>query len=44
MQAFSAPALLGVMQAIGNFQDCFKYEPAPGAAKKFYATLHGRHQ
>lgn len=40
--AFSAPALLGVMQAIENYQDCFKYEPTPGAQKRFYATLHNR--
>lgn len=40
--AFSAPALLGVMQAIENYQDCFKYEPTPGAQKRFYATLHSR--
>jgi hypothetical protein len=40
--AFSAPALLGVMQAIDKFPDCFKYEPAPGAPKKFYASLGRR--
>lgn len=40
--AFSAPALLGVMQAIENYQDCFMYEPTPGAQKRFYATLHSR--
>ena len=37
--AFSAPALLGVMQAIDAFPECFKYEPVPGAPKKFYASL-----
>jgi flagellin-like hook-associated protein FlgL len=41
-QAFSAPALLGVMQAIERYQDCFKYEPTPGAQLRFYATLHRR--
>jgi len=39
-QAFSAPALIGVMQAIDAFPDCFKYEPTPGAAKKFYSSLN----
>jgi hypothetical protein len=41
-QAFSAPALLGVMKAIEVFPDCFKYEPSPGAPKKFYASLSHR--
>lgn len=41
-QAFSAPALLGVMQAIEKYQECFKYEPTPGAQKRFYATLHSK--
>lgn len=41
-QAFSAPALLGVMHAIDKLQDCFKYEPTPGANKKFYSSLHKR--
>lgn len=41
-QAFSAPALLGVMQAIDDFPDCFKYEPTPGVPKKFYASLNRR--
>lgn len=40
-QAFSAPALLGVMQAIEDFQDCFKYTPT-GMPKKFYASLSRR--
>ena len=40
--AFSAPALMGVMQAIDRLQDCFKYEPAAGTAKKFYSSLHKR--
>lgn len=41
-QAFSAPALLGVMQAIDSFPDCFTYVPTAGAQKKFYASLHRR--
>jgi len=41
-QAFSAPALLGVMAAIDAFPDCFKYEPMPGVPKKFYASLSKR--
>jgi hypothetical protein len=41
-QAFSAPALLGVMAAIDAFPDCFKYVPTPGAPKKFYAGLSKR--
>ena len=39
VQAFSAPALLGVMSAIDAFPDCFKCEPIPGAPKKYYASL-----
>jgi hypothetical protein len=41
-QAFSAPALLGVMQAIDDFPGCFKYEPTPGARKEFYTSLSRR--
>jgi hypothetical protein len=41
-QAFSAPALLGVMAAVDAFPHCFKYEPTPGAPKKFYASLSKR--
>ncbi len=41
-QAFSAPALLGVMNAIDDFSDCFKYEPTPGAPTKFYSSLGKR--
>lgn len=41
-QAFSAPAMLGAMNAITAFPDCFKYEPAPGVAKKFYSSLSRR--
>jgi hypothetical protein len=41
-QAFSAPALLGVMQAIADFPECFKFEPTPGVPKKFYSSLSRR--
>jgi hypothetical protein len=40
--AFSAPALLGVMQAIDDFCDCFTFEPTPGANKIFYKSLSQR--
>jgi AAA domain len=40
-QAFSAPALLGVMRAIDAFPDCFKYELTPGA-RVFYRSLNRR--
>lgn len=36
---FTPPALLGVVQAIDDFVDCFKYEPAPGQQKRFYKNL-----
>jgi AAA domain len=42
VQAFSGPALLGVMQAIDQFPDCFRYEPAPGAQRLFYRSLSQR--
>jgi hypothetical protein len=41
-QAFSAGSLLGVMQAIDSYADCFKFEPAPGEAWRFYRTLSQR--
>lgn len=42
-QAFSAPALLGVMQAIDDFADCFRYVTNPAAGtKKFYSSLNRR--
>lgn len=40
--AYSGPALMGVMQAITDFPDCFKHEPTPGEPKKFYASLSRR--
>lgn len=41
-QAFSAAALLGVMQAIDAFPECFRYEPSPGAGRRFYRSLSRR--
>jgi len=38
-QAFAPGALLGVMQAIDNYADCFKFEPNPGAGRKYYRSL-----
>jgi hypothetical protein len=42
-QAFSAGALLGVMQAIDNFADCFKFDPGQGQARRYYKSLSQRH-
>lgn len=36
---FTPPALLGVVKAIDDFVDCFKFEPAPGQQKRFYRNL-----
>jgi hypothetical protein len=41
-QAFAPGALLGVMQAIGNYADCFKFEPNPGAGRRYYRSLSQR--
>lgn len=41
-QAFSPGALLGVMQAIANYADCFKFEPNPGAGRRYYRSLSQR--
>lgn len=38
-QAFSPSALLGVMQAIENYAGCFKFEPTPGAGRRYYRSL-----
>ncbi|WP_421994595.1 AAA family ATPase [Roseococcus sp.] len=38
-QAFSAPALLGVMQAIEELQECFGTRPAPTGDVRFYRSL-----
>ncbi|KXV59863.1 hypothetical protein AD948_07285 [Acetobacter senegalensis] len=40
--AFSGPSLLGVMQAIDDYCDCFTFEPAPGAPRRYYKTLSQR--
>jgi hypothetical protein len=40
--AYSAPSLLGVMQAIDDYCDCFTFEPTPGAARAYYKTLAQR--
>lgn len=40
--AFSAQALLGVMQAIDDYCDCFTFEPAPSAARIYYKSLSQR--
>lgn len=37
--SFTANALLGVMQAVDNFTECFKFEPVPGAQRKYYRNL-----
>jgi hypothetical protein len=41
-QAFAPAALLGVMQAIDNYIDCFKFEPNPGASRRYYRSLSQR--
>lgn len=41
-QAFAPGALLGVMQAIDNYADCFKFEPNPGAGRRYYRSLSQR--
>lgn len=38
-QAYAPSALLGVMQAINNYADCFKFEPNPGAGFRYYRSL-----
>lgn len=40
--AFSGPSLLGVMQSIDDFCNCFTFEPVPGAARSYYKTLSQR--
>jgi hypothetical protein len=40
--AFSAPSLLGVMQAIDDYCDCFTFEPTPGASRVYYKSLSQR--
>ena len=41
-QAFAPGALLGVMQAIDNYADCFKFEPNPGDGRRYYHSLDRR--
>jgi hypothetical protein len=41
-QAFSASALMGVMKAISDFPECFRYEPSPGQPRCFYRSLSKR--
>jgi len=38
-QAFSSGSLLGVMSAIDNYADCFRFEPSPGQARRYYHSL-----
>ncbi|PDS63521.1 hypothetical protein CO653_21465 [Rhizobium anhuiense] len=40
--AFSGPSLLGVMQAIDDYCDCFTFAPTPGAARVYYKSLSQR--
>ncbi|MGJ4949001.1 hypothetical protein [Bradyrhizobium sp. HKCCYLS20291] len=40
--SFSGPSLLGVMQSIDQYCECFRYEPSPGAPRQFYKSLHQR--
>ncbi len=37
--AFTAPALLGVMNAIDQYCDCFTFVPNPGDPRKLYKSL-----
>jgi hypothetical protein len=41
-QAFAPGALIGVMQAIDKYADCFKFEPNPGTERRFYRSLSQR--
>jgi hypothetical protein len=40
--SFTGSALLGVMQAIDRYCDCFMFEPTPGTPRVFYRTLQHR--
>jgi len=43
VQAFAAGPLMGVMQSIDNFSNCFKYQDPPGSGNsKFYRSLSQR--
>lgn len=39
---FTAPALRGVVQAIDDFVDCFRYVPATGGNPRYYKSLSVR--
>lgn len=39
---FSAPSLLGVMQAIDDYCDCFTYQPTTGGQRTYYKSLSQR--
>lgn len=40
--SFTGASLLGVMQAIDAYCDCFTFEPTPGAPRVFYKNLQQR--
>ncbi|WP_442753290.1 hypothetical protein ACNHKD_09745 [Methylocystis sp. JAN1] len=40
--SFSGPSLLGVMQSIDKYCECFTFGPSPGAPRQFYKSLHQR--
>jgi hypothetical protein len=40
--SFSGPSLLGVMQSIDQYCECFRFEPNPGAQRQFYKSLNQR--
>lgn len=40
--SFSGPSLLGVMQSIDKYCECFTFEPSPGTPRQFYKSLHQR--
>lgn len=40
--SFSAPALMGVMQAIDDYCECFRFEPTPGSPRIYYKSLSQR--
>ncbi|MBB3356017.1 hypothetical protein FHT70_005990 [Rhizobium sp. BK049] len=40
--SFTGSSLLGVMQAIDAYCECFTFEPTPGAARRFYKNLQQR--
>ena len=40
--SFTGASLLGVMQAIDAYCDCFMFEPMPGAPRRFYKNLQQR--